>query len=236
MKLIVGLGNPGNEYTKTRHNAGFMVVDALASKHAPGAVAKGRFQSVTLDATIDGEKCLLLKPTTYMNLSGNAVNEAVRFFKIDPLVDMLVIVDDLYLATGTIRLRSGGGSGGHNGLTDIHRALGSDAYPRLRVGVGIQPNGGKPSQINQSDFVLSRFTSEETPLLESSIAKAALAAACFATKGINGAMNQFNAPDAPKSVKQEPAPKPEPPKKPQQGAASPGIDQSPLDSSHRKST
>lgn len=222
MKLIVGLGNPGNEYTRTRHNAGFMVVDALASKHAPGAIAKGRFQSVTLDATIDGEKCLLLKPTTYMNLSGQAVGEAVRFFKVDPLVDMLVIVDDLYLATGSIRLRSGGGAGGHNGLSDIQRALGSDAYPRLRVGVGMQPNGGKPAQMNQSDFVLSRFTSEETPLLEASIAKAALAAACFATKGINGAMNQFNAPETPKAPKpqatQEPKAKPEPPK-PQEGAA-----------------
>jgi PTH1 family peptidyl-tRNA hydrolase len=214
MKLIVGLGNPGNEYTKTRHNAGFMVVDALASKHAPGAVAKGRFQSVTLDATIDGEKCLLLKPTTYMNLSGQAVGEAVRFFKIDPLVDMLVIVDDLYLATGAIRLRSGGGAAGHNGLSDIQRALGSDAYPRLRVGVGMQPNGGKPSQMNQSDFVLSRFTSEETPLLEASIAKAALAAACFATKGIAGAMNQFNAPETPKAPKAEPKPEPKQERKP----------------------
>ncbi len=231
MKLIVGLGNPGSEYTRTRHNAGFMVVDALASKHAPGAIAKGRFQSVTLDAIIDGEKCLLLKPTTYMNLSGQAVNEAARFFKIDPVVDMLVIVDDLYLPTGAIRLRSGGGAGGHNGLSDIQRAIGSDAYPRLRVGVGLQPNGGKPAQINQSDFVLSRFMSEETTLLDASIAKAVQAAACFATKGIATAMNQFNAPEAPKAPKpeskqdskpvskQEPKSTPEQPSKPQEGAA-----------------
>lgn len=223
MKLIVGLGNPGSEYTRTRHNAGFMVVDALASTFAPGAIAKGRFQSVTLDATIDGEKCLLLKPTTYMNLSGQAVGEAARFFKIDPIVDMLVIVDDLYLPTGTIRLRSGGGAGGHNGLSDIQRAIGSDAYPRLRVGVGMQPNGGKPAQMNQSDFVLSRFMSEEAPLLEASIAKAAQAAACFATKGINGAMNQFNAPETPKTPmpkpQARPETKPDQPNKPQEGAA-----------------
>lgn len=227
MKLIVGLGNPGNEYTKTRHNAGFMVVDALASKFAPGAVAKGRFQSVTLDATIDGEKCLLIKPTTYMNLSGQSVGEAVRFFKIDPLVDMLVVVDDLYLPTGAIRLRSGGGAGGHNGLSDIQRAIGSDAYPRLRVGVGMQPNGGKPSQINQADFVLSRFMSEETPLLEGAIAKAAQAAACFATKGISSAMNQFNAPEPSKKAESKPESKPDSkpqskpdqPNKPQEGAA-----------------
>ncbi|NUQ66718.1 MAG: aminoacyl-tRNA hydrolase [Phycisphaerales bacterium] len=194
MKMIVGLGNPGSEYAKTRHNAGFMVVDRLCALHARGEVAKGRFGAATIDATIAGEKCLLLKPTTYMNLSGRAVAEAVRFYKIDPIADMLVIVDDLYLPVGRVRARSGGSAGGHNGLSDIQRAIGTDAYPRVRVGVGLRPNGGKPPMMDQADFVLSRFGADEEDDLNASIETAAKAAATFVQRGIDVCMNECNAP------------------------------------------
>ena len=124
MKLIVGLGNPGLQYDKTRHNAGFLVVDALAARHASGQIPKSRFNAVTLDAHIGAEKVLLMKPTTYMNLSGKSVGEAVRFFKLEPSEDLIVIVDDIALPVGHTRVRKNGGSGGHNGLSDIDRVLG----------------------------------------------------------------------------------------------------------------
>lgn len=194
MKMIVGLGNPGSEYTRTRHNAGFMVVDRLCAQHAQGQPAKGRFGAATVEATIGGEKCLLLKPTTFMNLSGRAVAEAVRFYKLDPIADMIVIVDDLYLPVGRVRARAGGGAGGHNGLADIQRAIGTDAYPRVRVGVGLRPNGGKPPMMDQADYVLSRFGAEEEDDLNASVEAAAKAAATFVGRGIDACMNECNAP------------------------------------------
>ena len=195
MKLIVGLGNPGNDYSRTRHNAGFMVVDRLMSKHAGGVIPKSRFQGVTIDASIAGEKCVLLKPTTFMNLSGQSVGEAVRFFKIDLATELLIIVDELYLSIGSIRLRASGGSGGHNGLIDIQRALGTDSYPRLRVGVGVGSNGGKPSHMDQADFVLSRFAPDEAAHLGPALDRAADASECFVSKGLAATMNAFNAPE-----------------------------------------
>lgn len=197
MKLIVGLGNPGAEYTRTRHNAGFMVVDRLQARHASGAVAKARFKSVTCEAMVSGEKCLFMKPTTFMNRSGEAVAEAIGFYKINPVDELLVIVDDLYLATGAVRLRPGGGTGGHNGLTDIQRALGRDDYPRLRVGVGMLPSGGKPQHIDQADYVLSRFTGEEETLLAGAVDKAVSGVESWAGKGLAHAMNSVNASEAP---------------------------------------
>ena len=196
MTLVVGLGKPGAQYTKTRHIAGRLVVDRLEAKYGGGAVPKSRFQSVAIDVSIDGEKCLLLRPTTFMNRSGQAVGEAVAFFKIDAYQDLLVVVDDLYLPTGAARLRPGGGTGGHNGLTDIQRALGGDMYPRLRVGVGQLPDGGKPAQFNQADYVLSRFGDEEEALLGGAIVSAASAVVTWATKGLDAAMNALNAPKA----------------------------------------
>lgn len=195
MKLIVGLGNPGQEYARTRHNAGFMVVDRLADRHGRSAVPKSRFKAVTTEVTIGQARCLLLKPSTYMNLSGQAVGEAVAFYKVVPAEDLLVIVDDLYLPTGAVRLRPGGGTGGHNGLEDLHRVLGGEAYPRLRVGVGLQPGGGRPPNIEQADFVLSRFTDEESAWLASGVDKAAQGAELWATRGLSHAMNTINAPE-----------------------------------------
>ena len=193
MKLIVGLGNPGSEYAKTRHNAGFMVVDRLCAAFGAGAPVRARFQAATIEVSIGSERCLLMKPTTFMNLSGRSLTEAVRFYKADPASDLLVVVDDLYLPTGTIRLKPGGGAAGHNGLASIQQLLGNDAYPRLRVGVGRQPDGGKPPQMDQADFVLSRFSVEEEPLLDDSLAKAAKASELFVTRGLSHAMNVANA-------------------------------------------
>lgn len=186
MKLIVGLGNPGTRYTSTRHNAGFMVIDRLAERHAPGAVVKSRFKADGVEAPIASTRCLLLKPMTYMNLSGESVIQAVQFYKV-PLGDVLVITDDLALPVGSVRLRPSGGSGGHNGLSDIERRAGSSDYPRCRVGIG-----PKPPMFDQAAFVLSRFAEEERDRLETSIRTAADAVETFVASGIDAAMNQFN--------------------------------------------
>jgi PTH1 family peptidyl-tRNA hydrolase len=187
MKLIVGLGNPGAQYEKTRHNAGFLVLDRLAARFAPGGVARARFSGATLDAEIASSRCLLLKPTTYMNVSGRAVGEAVRFFKLEPAEDLLVIVDDVALPAGQIRLRAEGGAGGHNGLADIQRALGTVAYPRLRV--GIDPS---PGFMDQADYVLGRFTEEQWLLVEPALDEATRATEIFVAEGVTAAMNRFN--------------------------------------------
>lgn len=208
MKLIVGLGNPGLQYTKTRHNAGFMVADRLCAKHGSGEPVKARFQAATVEVTLAGQRCLVMKPTTYMNRSGQSVSEAMRFFKLDPAKDLLVIVDDLYLPTGAVRLKPGGGAGGHNGLTNIEQLLGADVYPRLRIGVGLQPSGGKPPQMDQADFVLGRFTAEEEPLLEGALSKAEQAVEVFVGKGLDHAMNAVNA--GPQREKPPPKERPSP--------------------------
>ena len=144
MKLVVGLGNPGPEYDRTRHNVGFEVVDRLARRHAdPGAgSARNRFTGLVVEATIGDEKVLLLKPLTYMNVSGKSVAEAMRFYKMSPADDLLIVVDDTAIPCGSVRLKPGGGAGGHNGLADVStKLLGTDAWPRLRVGID------KPGQI-----------------------------------------------------------------------------------------
>lgn len=187
MKLIVGLGNPGLQYNNTRHNAGFMVVDALADKFAMGQIARSRFNSVTLDANIGGEKCLLIKPASFMNRSGQSVGEALRFFKLDPQDDLLVIVDDIALPVGSIRIRKSGGAGGHNGLADIDRVLGGASYPRIRIGVGEVPR-----LMNQADWVLSKFMSEEGDKVKESLVKASSAIEHILDHDIVSAMNAFN--------------------------------------------
>lgn len=189
MKLIVGLGNPGPQYEKTRHNAGFLAVDRLLRRHGgAGEVPKARFHAVTLEASVRSERCLFLKPTTFMNLSGRSVADAANFYKIDLARDLLVIVDEAALPTGTIRLRPSGSPGGHNGLEDIQRALGTDLYPRLRIGVGPWP-----PLMRMEDFVLGRFTPEQQALLEPALDLAADATEMFIAQGIEKAMNAFNA-------------------------------------------
>jgi PTH1 family peptidyl-tRNA hydrolase len=186
MKLIVGLGNPGPEYAGTRHNVGFDVVDRLARRFAPGATPKSKFAALAIDAEIGGEKCMLLKPMTFMNLSGRSVLEALQFFKIEASKDLLVIVDDLALPCGSIRLRPDGSSGGHNGLSDIGLKLGSNYWARLRI--GIDP----PGRVRQSDYVLGKFSSDQQPLVDSSLTESAQAAEVWATRGLQEAMNRFN--------------------------------------------
>ncbi len=187
MKLIVGLGNPGASYEKTRHNAGFLAVDRLATRHAGGQAARARFQSLTLDVALPGcsDRAMLMKPLTFMNLSGQAVAEAARFFKVGPS-DVFVLVDDVALPCGAIRVRSAGGAGGHNGLSSVARSLGTEAYPRCRIGVD------SPGRVPQADYVLSRFSPEQWGLVEGSLNSAADAAEIWASKGIDAVMNRFN--------------------------------------------
>jgi PTH1 family peptidyl-tRNA hydrolase len=187
MKLIVGLGNPGSEYAQTRHNAGFMVLDRLAERQGlAGGRPKVKFHSATLEGAIAGERCVLLRPMTFMNRSGLAVGEAVTFYKL-ALSDLLVVVDDWALPVGRVRLRAEGSAGGHNGLADIERALSGAAYPRLRV--GIDPPGVVP----QMEYVLGAFTAGQRALLDPALDRACDAVACWITAGIDEAMTRYNA-------------------------------------------
>ena len=188
MKLIVGLGNPGSQYEKTRHNAGFMAVDRIARRHFAGETPRGRFQGAVLEGSVKGERCVLLKPTTYMNRSGAAVAQAANFYKIDVSSDLLVFVDDLALPLGARRLRAAGAAGGHNGLSDIQRALGTEAYPRCRIGID-----ARPAFMDQADYVLGRLTAEEMAVMDPALDRAADAAEVFISEGITPAMNRFNA-------------------------------------------
>lgn len=191
MKLIVGLGNPGPQYARTRHNAGFMALARLAERHSLAAQpVKAKFHCAMIDGTIAGEKCVLLQPQTYMNRSGQAVQEAVAFHKLD-LADLMIVVDDVALPTGRIRLRAGGSAGGHNGLADIERALGTADYPRLRIGID-----APPPRVIQSDYVLGRFSSEELNRLDPALDAACDAIERWITHGIDKAMSRFNAADA----------------------------------------
>ena len=187
MKLIVGLGNPGAQYERTRHNAGFMALDLLANRHAVGQIPKSRFHAVTLDAIIGTEKVLLMKPTKFMNLSGQSVGEAIRFYKLDPKEDLIVLVDDIALPVGFIRVRKSGSAGGHNGLSNIDQLLGGADYPRIRIGVG-----NVPKFMNQADWVLSKFMKEEHGDVDRSLKAAADATECMLDEGISKAMNAFN--------------------------------------------
>jgi PTH1 family peptidyl-tRNA hydrolase len=188
MRLVVGLGNPGIEHQGTRHNAGFEVLDRLARRYGdpPGGVAKSRFAGLLVEGRIGDERVLLLKPTTFMNLSGSSVLEAIRFHKLDAAKDLLVVTDDFALPCGAMRLRAQGGDGGHNGLADITRRLGSDRWPRLRVGIDA------PGRISTESYVLGVFTPEQRKQLDPGLDEAAEAVACWATEGLEAAMNRFN--------------------------------------------
>jgi PTH1 family peptidyl-tRNA hydrolase len=192
MRLVVGLGNPGSEYDGTRHNIGFEVLDRFANKLGWPEIAKKRFDGLTLDGNIElssagTEKVLLLKPLTYMNLSGKSVQAAMSFFQLAPK-DIVIVLDDLALPCGRLRLRGSGSSGGHNGLKDIERALGTNEYPRLRI--GIDPS---PPRVAGKDYVLGRFTTEQRKLLEPAIDRATSAIMTWMDKGIESAMSLFNA-------------------------------------------
>lgn len=186
MKLVVGLGNSGTQYEKTRHNVGFVVLDRVARRIAPASTAVSKFHGLMIEAVVNEEKVLLLKPLTYMNRSGLCVGDAVRFFKADPASDLLVLVDDVALPCGAIRLRSEGSAGGHNGLADIEQKLGTAAYPRLRIGID------GPNEIPQKDYVLGRFRPDQIEMIEPALDEAADAVVCWLHQGITEAMNRFN--------------------------------------------
>ncbi len=192
MKLIVGLGNPGLEYARTRHNVGFEAIDRLARRHvqsagsSPAGCARARFNGLTLEAEIGEQRVLLLKPTTFMNRSGRSVAEAIGFFKIDVASDLLVIADDIDLPCGSLRVRGEGGAGGHNGLSDILSALGTPQWSRCRIGID------KPGIVPQADYVLGRFTAEQAQSVEEGIDQACKAVYVWCREGLAAAMNQFN--------------------------------------------
>jgi PTH1 family peptidyl-tRNA hydrolase len=185
MKLVVGLGNPGRKYQGTRHNVGYAILAELARNFGDGHL-KHKFQGEVMEAEIGGQKALLLSPLTYMNLSGQSVIEAKAFYKI-PDEDLLVLCDDLNLPLGKLRFRMQGSSGGQKGLEDIIRRLGTENFPRLRVGIGAPPQGGE-----WSNFVLCKFTEEELPQIQQAVRRAAEAVAVWARDGVETCMNQFN--------------------------------------------
>lgn len=184
MKLVVGLGNPGREYANNRHNLGFQCLDHLARKHHIGGWARLCQARVASGAVLD-VPVVLAKPTTFVNLSGLAVGALVRRYRL-PLGNLLVIYDDLDLPLGSLRLRPGGSAGGHKGMKSIIAALGTEGFPRLRVGIGRPPDG------DQVGYVLSDFTSEELPTLGPLRERVAQAVECALTLGLIAAMNQFN--------------------------------------------
>lgn len=184
MKLIVGLGNPGNEYSETRHNVGFMVIDELARQLG---ITSWKKKSQALIAECRGaEPMVLVKPQTFMNLSGVAVGELARWYKV-AVEDIVVIFDDMDLPVGRLRLRLKGGSGGHKGIESILTHLPKDNFGRIRIGIDRPQTGWQVV-----DHVLSRFTVEEQPLLKEAVLKAAEAAECVVQKGIDKAMNVYN--------------------------------------------
>jgi len=186
MKLVVGLGNPGSKYHGTRHNIGFELVDRLARGGSDAAFAH-KFDGLLAEVEIDFRRVLLLKPETFMNLSGRSVGQAMRFFKL-PVTDLLVVCDDLSLPLGKLRLRPAGSDGGQKGLRDIAANLGTDQYPRLRIGIG------ENQDIDAVDFVLTRFRNSERPIIDDALILASQAVAVWVTQGIDAAMNRFNGP------------------------------------------
>lgn len=186
MYLIAGLGNPTKEYDKTRHNVGFSVIDVLADRYRID-ISEKKHKALCGRGVIEGQKVLLLKPQTFMNLSGESIRAAADYYKIEP-EEMIVIYDDISLDPGQLRIRLKGSAGGHNGIKNIIANLGTQDFPRIKVGVG-----AKPPRMDLADYVLSRFGSGEQKLMEEAFGEAAEAAVMMMTDGAERAMNHFNA-------------------------------------------
>lgn len=184
--LIVGLGNPGKEYANTKHNCGFRAIDLIAEKLSC-KIDKAKFQGLYGQANFSGTKLYLLKPQTYMNLSGRSVLQISAYFNVPPQ-KIIVLFDDISLEPGRLRLRSDGSAGGHNGIKSIIAELGSQDFPRVKIGVGAKPH----KDADLADWVLSGFTSAEEKLMAVSLNNAADAALCIIEKGLAEAANRYN--------------------------------------------
>jgi PTH1 family peptidyl-tRNA hydrolase len=185
MKLVVGLGNPGPKYDRTRHNVGFRVVDELSPRLGAGK-ARERFDAMLAEGNLGAEKVLLAAPQVYMNESGRSVRQLVDFFGLG-LADLLVVCDDFNLELARLRMRAGGSAGGQKGLADIIRKMATEAFPRLRIGIG-RP----PEHIDAADFVLSKFKRSEQPAMDDAILRAAEGVELWIRQGIGQAMNRIN--------------------------------------------
>ena len=184
--LVVCLGNPGDKYDGTRHNVGFMVADEIGEReHIP--IQKLKFKALTNTCELGGAKVLLMKPITYMNLSGEAVRQAADFYKV-PAERVLVVSDDVSLPVGKLRIRLKGSAGGHNGLKSIIAHLGSESFPRLKIGVGEKPH----PDYDLADWVLGRFTGEDKKAIDAAVKRAADGVECILKDGLEQGMNRFN--------------------------------------------
>lgn len=186
MYVIAGLGNPDKKYEKTRHNVGFDVIDTIAKKYNV-ELTERKHKALCGSGYIAGQKVLLIKPQTYMNLSGESIRAVLNFYKLDADSDLLVIYDDISLAPGRIRVRAKGSAGGHNGIKNIIAMTGTQEFARIRIGVGEKPQGW-----DLADYVLGRFSKEERALVEDAFADAVEAAEMILMDDLPGAMNKFN--------------------------------------------
>lgn len=186
MFIIAGLGNPKKEYDNTRHNVGFAAIDTLADKYNI-TVMNIKNKALTGKGTINGQKVILAKPITYMNLSGESIDLLVNYYKIDIETELIIISDDINLSPGQIRIRKRGSAGGHNGLKDIIRHLGCEEFQRIRIGVGEKPKG-----YDLADYVLGHFSQEEKPFINEGIKKAVCSVEMMLTGNTDQAMNEFN--------------------------------------------
>lgn len=186
MVIIAGLGNPTKAYENTRHNIGFMAIDALSDKYDIG-VMECRHKSLIGKGQINGTKVVLVKPLTYMNLSGEAIRSVVDYYKADAASELIVIYDDVNLDVGQLRIRKKGSAGGHNGIKNIIAHLGQDSFNRIRIGVGEKPRG-----YDLADYVLGHFSGEEEVLMREAYDRAAKAAVSVLTEGADRTMNEFN--------------------------------------------
>ena len=186
MYIIAGLGNPGSRYEKTRHNCGFEAIDLLAERC--GISLKDRkFKSLCGNGVIDGQKVLLMKPLTYMNLSGEAVQAAAAFYKIDPAKELIVLYDDISLEPGQLRVRAKGSAGGHNGIRSIIRMLGTEQFLRVKIGTG-----AKPADMDLADYVLGRIPLSERAAMAAAFDRASKAAVDLVTEPLDRVMNEYN--------------------------------------------
>ena len=186
MYIIVGLGNPDRQYQNTRHNIGFEVVDEIARKNQI-TIGERKHKAVIGKGYVGGQKAVLVKPQTYMNLSGESIRGIVDYYKVDPEEGLLVIYDDISLSPGQIRVRSKGSAGGHNGVRNIIANLGTDVFARIKVGIG-----EKPRQYDLADYVLGYFSKEEREIMDESIMRAVEAVEVMITQGADAAMNLYN--------------------------------------------